>query len=190
MTYKIGVFGSSATGAPKDDVKQLARRLGQALGHTGNVVVVTGGCSGLPYLAAEAAHQAGTEIWAFSPVRSMAEQKQFTPDDNLEIYTKLIFIPEDLPIAKNRRKCMKYRNVLSTAECDAGIIISGQWGSLNEFTNLVDMQKIVGVLTGSGGIADELPALCEKIKKDGQGEVIFDDNPKKLVKTILERLKS
>jgi len=108
----------------------------------------------------------------------------------LSIYTKLIYVSRDLPFADNRRIRMKYRNVLSTAECDAGIIISGQWGSLNEFTNLVDMQKVVGVLTGTGGVADELPALAKKIVKEGQGTVIFNDDPRALVEELLQLLRS
>ena len=93
-----------------------------------------------------------------------------------------------MPFAGNRRICMKYRNVLSTAACDAGIIIAGQWGSLNEFTNLIDMQKVVGVLTGSGGVADELQALTAKIVKEGQGKVLFDSAPRALVKKLLTQL--
>lgn len=58
-----------------------------------------------------------------------------------------------------------YHNVLTTAACDAGIIIAGRWGSMNEFTNLYDMGKVIGVLTGTGGIADELPQLLKKISK-------------------------
>lgn len=52
------------------------------------------------------------------------------------------------------------------------------------------MQKIIGVLTGTGGIADELPELCQKITKEGQGTVIFDSDPKKLLNRLLDKLKS
>src|SRR6185369_3035472 len=176
MTYKIGVFGSGNSSKPPEVIGALATAIGVELGkHPKEVIVVTGGCSGLPYLAAHEAAKTGTPVWGFSPVRDMDEQKEFTPKDDLSIYQELYFVERDLPFAGNQRVCMKYRNVLSTAACDAGIIISGQWGSLNEFTDLVDMQKLVGVLTGSGGIADELPRLAKKIIKEGQGEVLFDD---------------
>ena len=33
---------------------------------------------------------------------------------------------------------------------------------MNEFTNLYDMGKVIGVLTGTGGIADELELLNQK----------------------------
>ena len=191
MTYKIGIFGSGNSSKPSEQIATAAKQIGVALGRHGKeVTVVTGGCSGLPYLAAHQAAQAGTKVWGFSPVTDIEAQKKFTPGDDLSIYQKLEFVSPDLPFANNLRICMKYRNVLSTAACDAGIIISGQWGSLNEFTNLIDMQKVVGVLTGTGGIADELPALAKKIVKPGQGEIIFDSDPVQLINKIISRLKS
>jgi predicted Rossmann-fold nucleotide-binding protein len=191
MKYKIGVFGSGHSSQPIRAVTAAAEAVGEALGkHATQIIVVTGGCSGLPYTAAQKAAALGAAVWGFSPVTDIQAQKEFTPNDDLNIYQKLEFISPDLPFANNQRICMKYRNVLSTSACDAGIIVSGQWGSLNEFTNLVDMQKIVGVLTGTGGISDELPALAKKIVKPGQGEIIFNDDPDRLVEAILDRLKS
>ena len=191
MKYKIGIFGSAAAGSATitTDVKQLAEQVGQALAkHKDEVIVITGGCSGLPYTAAHETAQHGVEVWGYSPVLGMEEQKDFTPNDDLSIYTKLHFVPKDLDAIDTRRKRMKYRNVLSTEACDASIIISGQWGSLNEFTNLIDMQKTVGVLTGTGGIADELSHLTAKIHKEGQGEVVFESDPEKLIEILLARL--
>ena len=60
----------------------------------------------------------------------------------------------------------KYRNVSSTANCDAGIIISGRWGTMNEFTNLYDMGKVIGILTETSGVADEIKNLSKKINKE------------------------
>lgn len=191
MKYKIGVFGSGASKVSTESVQASARQIGEALGtHANEVVLITGGCTGLPYIAARQAAKAGTEVWGYSPVLSIEEQQEFTPNDDLTIYTKLEFVPSDIPLPDNRLVRMKYRNVISTALCDAGIIISGQWGSLNEFTDLIDMQKVVGVLTGTGGVADELPELCKKIVKEGQGKVIFNDDPEKLVKELLNLLGS
>ena len=78
--------------------------------------------------------------------------------------------------------------MISTANCDAGIIISGRWGTMNEFTNLFDMGKAIGVLTGTGGVADELPAFCKKITKHNRSKVIFNDEPEKLVELVIKEL--
>lgn len=191
MKYKIGVFGSGNGSQSDEIIKDAARAIGRALGtHANEVIIITGGCTGLPYIAAREATPMGSEVWGFSPVVDMEKQKNFTPDDDLSIYSKLIFVDKELPFAGNLRVSMKYRNVLSTAECDAGIVISGRWGSLNEFTNLVDMQKVVGVLTGTGEIADELPNLDAIVHKEGAGKIIFNDDPQNLVKEILNEIKS
>jgi len=190
MKYKIGVFGSAAADQPAVAV-EAATEIGRVLGeYAHKVIIITGGSGGLPYFAAAEAAKAGTEIWGFSPVSNKAEQQDFAPSSNMDIYTKLQFTPEDTPFRNALQARMKYRNVLSTFNCDAGIIISGQWGSLNEFTNLIDMGKTVGVLTGTGGIADELPALTQKISKPNQGKVIFDSDPKTLVEKLLASLES
>ncbi len=83
---------------------------------------------------------------------------------------------------------MKYRNVILTGTCDTGIIISGGWGTLNEFTNLLDQKQLVGVLTGTAGVADELPALSQKLSKEGQGTVIFESDPNILVDKLIHCL--
>ncbi|HEY5442018.1 MAG TPA: hypothetical protein VIJ68_00595 [Candidatus Saccharimonadales bacterium] len=187
MKYKIGVYGSAA--GDYAAFVPIAEEIGRALGqHADSVIVITGACPGLPYAVAKAAADNGADVWGFSSSRDEAAQRQEYADDDLSIYKKLIYVPADFPMIDNKRASMKYRNVASTAACDAAIILSGRWGTLNEFTNLIDMCKTVGVLTGTGGIADELPALSQKIFKEGQGEIIFDSDPKKLVAKLLEAL--
>ena len=50
------------------------------------------------------------------------------------------------------------------------------------------MGKIIGVLTGTGGIADELPNLNRKISKESKAKVLFGDFPKKLIQEIIHEL--
>lgn len=187
--YKIGVYGSAA-GDYKAFIP-IAEQVGQALGRqAGSVIVITGACTGLPYAAAKAAAGLGVEVWGFASSLDEAALRLEYPDDDLGIYAKLTYVPASFPLSDNDLIRKKYRNLTSTAACDAGIIISGRWGTLNEFTNLVDFGKLVGVLSGSGGVANELPALTRAIAKAGQGPVIFDSDPQTLVDKLLERLKS
>jgi predicted Rossmann-fold nucleotide-binding protein len=185
--YKVGVYGSSAgdLAAMLPRAAELGRILGE---YADSIIIITGACPGLPYAAAQAAAAKGVEVWGFSPLVNAVSHRQEYPDDDLSIYKKLVYVPKDFPCADNDQACKKYRNVISTATCDAAIIISGRWGSLNEFTNLIDMQKTVGVLTGTGGIADELPALSRKVSKPDQGELLFDDDPEQLVEKLLSSL--
>jgi predicted Rossmann-fold nucleotide-binding protein len=181
---KIGIFGSIAGIDSKAD--EAASKLARALEkYADQIVVITGACPGLPYIVASHLAKKGAEVWGFSPRGDLVAQKKYSPNDDPEIYTKLIYSPPEIVDHYSLRVAFKYRNVLSTANCDAGIVISGRWGSLNEFTNLMDMQKLACVLTGTGGVADELPALTRRVKKEGQGIVIFDDDPERLVDQIM-----
>lgn len=184
--YKIGVFGSDA-GTSIVVATLTAKKLGRALAME-NVIVITGAAPGLPYIAANEAWKAGSRVWGFSPEINAVRQRKFTPDDDLRMYTKLIYLPKDFEFIKQERVCKKYRNIFSTASCDAGIIISGRWGAMNEFTNLFDMGKVIGVLTGSGGVADEIKRLSMKIKKPGKGLVVYDSSPSRLVRKVVREL--
>ena len=185
QTYKIGVFGSSE--GELDKILPKARRLGEVLGKQ-KAIVITGACAGLPYEVALVAKENGAQIWGYSQAIDLESQRQFV-DHDPAIYDKIFYIPAGYEFASMRFVTQKYRNVSSTANCDAGIIISGRWGTANEFTNLHDMGKVIGILTGTGGFADELVELTKKLHKPGRGSVlIFNDDPKKLVDKVLEEL--
>lgn len=186
MKYKIGVFGSALE---KNDQKIVdkARELGKALSNR-DVIVINGACKGLPYEVAYSIAKTGKEVWGFSPEVDFENQKKFTPNQDFSIYSKLFYIPKNYEFVEINMARKKYRNISSTASCDAGIIISGRWGTMNKFTNLYDMGKIIGILTGTGGVADEIENLSKKISKKTGATLIFDNNPKELVKKIIDVL--
>jgi len=186
MNYKIGIFGSSA-GEIDTNSEEKAKELGHILASY-KIVIITGACSGLPYLAANEAHKNGNPVWGYSPKLDLEGQKQFTPKDDMSIYKKLFFVSKNFELCQDEQACKKYRNVISTANCDAGIIISGRWGTMNEFTNLFDMGKVIGVLTGTNGVADELENLNEKIKKKSKATIISGSKPQNLIKEVIEEL--
>ncbi|MEX0616583.1 MAG: hypothetical protein WD231_02080 [Candidatus Woykebacteria bacterium] len=187
MKFKIGIFGSAEGGS--DKAKQLAKNLAEHLSNH-NVTILTGAGSGIPYEVAVGVAKKGVEVWGYSPSISFKQHKSFYPSHDLSVYNKLFFIPKDYEFSDNKDVMRKYRNVTSTATCDAGIIISGRWGSMNEFTNLYDMGKIIGVLTGTGGIADKLDSLTKKISKESKAKVIFESSPEKLVKELISLLEN
>src|SRR5262249_13001041 len=144
--------------------KEKAIELGTVLGTQKNIIIITGAGHGLPYTVAFQAAKKGIEIWGYPPVTDIEHQRKYTPECDLSIYAKTIFIPKTFPLKKSLNMCRVYRNFQSTKASDAGIIIAGRWGSLNEFTNLYEMGKVIGVLKGTGGVADEVPKLLQKIK--------------------------
>ncbi|MBI2028556.1 MAG: hypothetical protein HYT07_03000 [Candidatus Levybacteria bacterium] len=186
MNYKIGIFGSSAVEIEANSEKK-AIELGRALSNH-KVTLITGACSGLPYLTARYGSKNGNPVWGYSPKLDLQGQRKFTPKDDLSIYKKLVYIPKEFEFSEDEQVCKKYRNVISTANCDCGIIISGRWGTMNEFTNLYDMGKVIGVLTGTGGVADELEGLSKKIQKKSKAKIILDDSPPGLVGQIIKEL--
>lgn len=195
MKYKIGVFGSAVEEHPDAILK--AKELGLELAAS-NAIVITGSYTGMPYIAAYEAAKNGGDVWGFSPTVDKASQKELYKNDDITIYSKIFYIPKnyrELFFVSNKDTSFpdhfarqKYRNVVSTANCDAGIIIAGRWGTLNEFTNLKDMGKIIGILTGTGGIADEIENLAKKINKPNKAIVLFNNSPKKLIRDILHEL--
>lgn len=185
MKFKIGVFGSS-----EGDFKKIHQKtidLGNQLSNE-DVILITGASTGLPYLVSKIAFQNKKEVWGFSPATSRVSHQQIFPREDIAIYQKLFFVPKEYEFVKDVEVCRKYRNVTSTATCDAGIIISGRWGTMNEFTNLRDIGKVIGVLEGTEGIADELRMLNKKISKKTKAKIIFEKSPKLLVKKILREL--
>lgn len=186
MKYKIGVYGSAITG--KERLNKLANAVGIALA-TNQVTIITGGGSGLPYIAAQTAHKNGAQVWGFPSAFSYADFKKQYPNLDHSVYSKLVYVSTNLPKARNIIVRKKYRNVTSTSYCDAGIIIAGRWGTTDEFSHLYDMGKVIGVLTGTGGIADQLSRLTKIIKKPNTGKVIFNKDPHKLIKKVVQTLK-
>lgn len=185
MPFKIGVFGSAA--GELDKFLNKAGELGEELAKH-DVILITGASAGLPYKAAETASRLGAKVWGYSTAIDIESQKIHHPQVDPKVFDKFIFIPKTYEFASQKQICMKYRNVTSTANCDAGIIISGRWGTLNEFTNLFDLGKVIGVLTGTGGVADELEALSKKISKPSKAKIIFNPDPKQLVRSIIKEL--
>ena len=171
MKYKIGIFGSAAEKLDKNVIEQ-AVNLGKILS-TYPIEIITGACSGLPYQVAVLAAKNGISVIGYSPELDIEGQKQFTPIDDLSIYKKILYVPKTFELSDQSLARKKYRNVVSTANCDAGIIISGRWGTMNEFTNLYDMGKLIGVLIKTGGIADEIEKLNKKIFKPRLKRIVY-----------------
>lgn len=184
--FKIGIFGSAEGDINKMTTK--AKQLGNALTDY-DVILLTGAGSGLPTFVASQAYKKNVEVWGYPPCTHLKVYKSLYPKEDRSIYKKMFFVPKIYQFSSDDQICRKFRNITTTATCDAGIIIAGRWGTMNEFTNLHDLGKVIGVLTGTGGIADELPVLYKKINKQSKATVIFESDPKILVKKVMKKLK-
>lgn len=175
MNYAICVSGAAAgkTVLPsKDD----AEKIGLAIAKAGHIVT-TGATVGLPYYAARAAKQAGGISIGFSPASSLREHvfKYRLPIGIYDFvnFTGMNYVGRDAHL------------VLSS---DAVITVGGRFGSLHEFSTALESNTICGILTGSGGAADIIDDLMKILEPVHKQNVIFSDDPDKLVKMVIERL--
>ena len=80
---------------------------------------------------------------------------------------------------------LKGRNVVLVRSCDVVLFIAGSIGSLNEFTIAYDEGKVIGCLTGTGGVADEVERLVRTFQKQTKARIVYDDDPAMLIDRCL-----
>src|SRR4030095_1357057 len=170
MKIKVGVMGS-AEEASTLALRDKAKALGQAIASR-DVILFTGATTGLIYLIGKAVHDAGGFHIGISPAGDEVEhvKRYQLPVDACDaiIYTGF---------------GLKGRNVVLVRSCDVAIFIAGSIGSLNEFTIAYDDRKIIGCLTGTGGVADETERLLQVLRKETKSRIFYDKDPEKLVDT-------
>lgn len=170
MKIKIGVMGSAEE---MPDVHNQAEALGRAIGAR-DAILLTGATTGLVYVTGKAARDAGAIHVGISPAHNATEhvERYALPLDACDaiIYTGF---------------GLKGRNVVLVRSCDVVIFISGSIGSLNEFTIAYDEGKVIGCLTGTGGVADEIKRLIEILPKKTKSRIFYDDDPVRLIDQCL-----
>lgn len=178
MKIKIGVMGSAdETIAPKSDaLEQKARALAESI-VARDLLLLTGATTGLVYVVGKAAHDAGTFHVGISPAANSGE--------HVETY-RLPLDACDLIVYTGFG--LKGRNVVLVRTCDIALFIAGSMGSLNEFTIAHDEGKVIGCLTGTGGVADEVDYLLAKFSKETGARVFQNEDPAKLIDACLAEL--
>jgi hypothetical protein len=59
---------------------------------------------------------------------------------------------------------------------------------LHEFTSALEDHKPCGILLGSGGTADIIPELMQRLQPPDDDLVIYDDDPDRLIQRIIQVL--
>jgi uncharacterized protein (TIGR00725 family) len=137
---------------------------------------MTGATTGVPYWAAIGAKEAGGICIGFSPASSeQAHIKTYhLPIDyhDVIVYTGFEYAG---------------RNLILTRASDAVVIACGRLGTLNEFTIAFEDKKPIGILTETGGMADEIKGIVDKGHR-GSGKIIYDSDPKKLIAKLIKAI--
>ena len=176
---KVGVMGASGVelaSGEKTRLEALAERLGAAIAAR-DCILVTGATTGLPDLVARAARKNGALTLGVSPAQDRDEHRRLgLPLDTADaiIYTGFGF---------------KGRNVVNVRSSDVVLIFGGATGTLNEFTIAYDEGKVVGVVEGSGGVADHVKEILSYCKRETHARVFYGSDPEKLLDECLGEFK-
>ncbi len=177
MKIKVGVMGSAdnaLAGGVTDEVRETGEAMGREIAAR-DLLLLTGATTGLTYIVGKSARAAGAFHLGISPAsneRAHVERYELPPDScDAIIYTGF---------------GLKGRNVVLVRSCDIVLFIGGSWGTLNEFTIAHDEGRVMGCLTGTGGVADEAERLLELFPKQTEACVLHGDNPARLLAACLE----
>jgi len=180
MRIKVGVMGSaSESGGPetRTSLIEKAESLAVAIAKR-DLILFTGATTGIVYVVGKAAKEGGVFHIGISPAGNQIEHVE-TYKLPLDACDAMVYTGFGL----------KGRNVVLVRSADVVLFIAGAMGSLNEFTIAHDEGKIIGCLTGSGGVADEVEYLVEKFgKRGGKAVVVGNEDPDKLIEICLEAL--
>lgn len=165
----------SAAEQLKPQVVQLCRRLGRSIAING-CCLLTGACPGMPHQTVIGAKQTGGHIIGISPAVSLKEHIEVYGSPHRE-YDVLIFTGLGL----------MGRELINIRSSDVVVVIGGRSGTLGEFAIAFEEGKLIGVLTGTGGITAALPEVERNLGKNTGAEVIYDHQPSRLVRRLLSR---
>lgn len=174
---RIGVMGSAAE-IDEPGLIQQCRNLGRAIAERG-CCVLTGACPGMPHEVMLGAKAAGGHTMGISPAVSLKEHiGTFTSpykEYDVMIYTGLGLMGREL---------------INIRSSDIVVLVGGRCGTLGEFAIAYEEGKLIGVLTGTGGITNVLPQLVDSLDKKTGSEVMYDSDPQQLIARLLQRFQS
>lgn len=175
MSYTICVSGA-AGGDSVEEGKDEALEVGAAIARSGHTLI-TGATVGLPNYAAQGCKAAGGQSVGLSPAATKLEhvRKYRLPTEAYDfiLYTGLHYVGRD---------------ALLVNSSDAVISLGGRLGTLHEFTIAMETDTPIGFITGTGGVTDLIELILEKAGRRFYQEVIYEDDPARLVKKIIAKL--
>ena len=177
MRIKIGVMGSAGEPATPQ-VAEAARALAKAIAAR-DLILLTGATTGVIHLIGQTARAAGAFHIGISPGENEREHTETfgLPADACDtiIYTGF---------------GLKGRNVVLVRSCDVVIFVAGSIGSLNEFTIAHDEGKVIGCLSGTGGVADEASRIAATFGKPTKSRLFQHSDADQLIDACLEVARS
>jgi uncharacterized protein (TIGR00725 family) len=174
--YQICVSGA-AKGDSVDQGKLLAHAAGAAIAKAGHSLM-TGATTGLPNEAAIGYKAAGGKMsLGISPASTKVEHvmKYRLPTESYDaiLYSGLHY---------------SGRDALLINSADAVVSIGGRLGTLHEFTVAMETHTPLGLLSGAGGIGDQIEGLLKLLPNADPDLVISDTDPARLIEKLTHML--
>lgn len=177
---KICVSGAAEISPCCLKIKELAKETGREIARQ-DCILLTGATTGVPYYAAqgfkEIENNGRTVSIGFSPASSQKEHERVyrlpTDQFDLIVYTGFDYVG---------------RNLILTKAADGVVIVCGRTGTLNEFTIAFENRMPIGVLEGSGGIADFIKEILRRGYRPKK-KIVYDKDPKKLIQKLINLIK-
>lgn len=174
--FNIAVSGAADVSGCCPKIKELAEEVGYEVAKQG-CALLSGATTGAPHYAAKGAKLAGGFSIGFSPAGSEKEhvKRYRLPIEycDLIVYTGFDYVG---------------RNLMLTKAADGVIVVCGRTGTLNEFTIAFETGTPIGVLKESGGTADLIDEILARGYRP-KTKIIFDAEPKQLVKRLIALIK-
>jgi len=172
LRIAVGVMGS-AGGNLGRDVLEKAFEMGRAIALRG-CVLVTGACPGLPHEAVKGAKSANGMVVGISPALNFEEHaiKYRSPYAG---YDALVYTGSGL----------MGREIENIRSCDLVVFMGGRSGTLGEFAIAYDEGKVIGVLQGTGGIADRMDVIVSLVQKQTGSQIVYSRDPADLLGRLI-----
>lgn len=174
---RIGVMGSAAE-IDDPTLIQQCRLLGRAIAEQGTCVL-TGACFGMPHEVVLGAKAAGGHSIGISPAVHLKQHIEIFTSPHQE-YDVMIYTGLGL----------MGRELINIRSSEIVVLVGGRSGTLGEFAIAYEEGKLIGVLSGTGGITDVLPKIVDSLNKKTGSEVLYDSDPHQLIARLLNRFQS
>lgn len=168
---RLAILGSASDIFSSENEK-LCEEIGKYLAEK-KITIVSGGSHGIPGLVVKSAFEAGAETEAYSPDDDDKQHMLRRDNLSLKYFKNKNFVPG-----------FTARSLEMIKSVDGALVINGRIGTLSEFTIALEEGLNVGVIKGTGGIADHLENIISIAKKEFKNKIIFDTD----YKTVIDKL--
>lgn len=174
---QFAILGSASVN-PSHEAKAMAEEAGAEIAKLGGILL-TGGCSGIPHIAARSAMESGGLTMYFSPGIDYTEHTKrygYPGDGDLWVFTGM---------------GRKGRNVVLVRSAEACVFIGGGLGTFNEFTIACDelgAERVIGIVEGTGGVTEIMESALSITDRVPMASVFKNHSAQKLIKDMAEYL--